>query len=172
MRTILTLLAALAFALALALIIGRTDGPETAGLPIGQPAPDFTARTLDGQAVSLGGLRGKVVVLDFWATWCGPCRAMIPHERDLVKKYAGRPFAFLGVSADADPDALRNFLAAQGITWPTIHDGPGGPLGELYRVEFFPFVYVLDVQGVIRFKHVRGRELEEAVEKLLAAAPG
>ena len=67
---------------------------------------------------------------------------------------------------------LRNFLAAQGITWPTVCDGPGGPISQRYQVEFFPSVYVLDGRGVIRFKHLRDRELERAVEKLLAGEPG
>src|SRR5206468_10320558 len=119
------------------------SGPE-GGLAIGKPAPDFTATTVDGRTVRLGDLRGQVVVLDFWATWCGPCRQMIPHERELVQKLAGRPFAFLGVSADADPDRLRAFLRDEGVTWPTVWDGPGGPLQQLYQVEYFPTVYVLD----------------------------
>jgi peroxiredoxin len=171
MRPILTILLAIAVAGALYYYLARSD-VESAGLPVGQPAPDFTAQTVDGQTVHLADLRGKVVVLDFWATWCPPCRAMIPHEREMVKRLAGKPFVLLGISADDDLEDLRRFLAAEGMTWPNIQDGPGGPIGKLYNVAFYPTVYVLDGRGVVRYKHVRDRELEQAVEGLLAEGPG
>jgi len=67
---------------------------------VGKPAPDVEGTDLDGKKVKLSSYKGKVVVLDIWATWCGPCKAMIPHERELVKKLEGKPFVFLSVSAD------------------------------------------------------------------------
>jgi thiol-disulfide isomerase/thioredoxin len=123
---------------------------------------------VDGQAIRLSDLRGKVVVLDFWATWCPPCRAMIPHERELVKKHAGQPFVFLGISADTDRNRLRDFLREQGMTWPNAFDGPDGPIQQLYQITYFPTIFVLDAEGVIRDKDVRGPDLERAVERLLA----
>ena len=124
---------------------------------------------MDGQTVHLSDLRGKVVVLDFWATWCGPCRAMIPHERDLVNKLRGKPFAFIGISADHDLTELRRILKAERMTWPNIFDGSHGNLLHQYDIHYFPTIFVLDAAGVIRFKDVRGADLEKAVEELLKA---
>jgi thiol-disulfide isomerase/thioredoxin len=151
----------------LVLLAGCSSGPR-GGVAVGQPAPDFTATTLDGRTVRLAELRGKVVVLDFWATWCPPCRAMIPHERELVQKYAGKPLVFLGISADDDANGLHGFLRANGMTWPMVHDGPDGPLQQQYQVTYFPTLYVLDGQGVVRYRDVRDQALERAVARLVA----
>jgi peroxiredoxin len=138
-------------------------------LAVGAPAPDFSAIATDGRVIRLSNLRGKVVVLDFWATWCPPCRVMIPHERELVKKRAGKPFVFLGISADEDLDELRQVMTTERITWPTIHAG-GSPLLRQYGITHLPTIFVLDRDGVIRFKDVRGAGLKRAVDGLLAAA--
>ena len=138
------------------------------GPAVGQVAPDFSGKTIDGTSVHLSELRGKVVVLDFWATWCPPCRAMIPHEREMVQRLAGKPFALVGISADTDEAALRDFVREERMNWTHLLDGPHGPIITTYEVEYYPNIYVLDAKGVIRYKDVRDRELERAVEKLLA----
>jgi peroxiredoxin len=171
MRNVVTLFVVAAVAGFLAYRLRQPDA-DGAGPPVGRPAPEFAATTVDGQIVRLADLRGKVVVLDFWATWCPPCRAMIPHERDLVKRLASKPFAFIGISADSDAETLRRFVAKEHMPWPNIHDGPGGPVGKLFEIQFYPSVYVLDARGVVRYKHVRGHDLDEAVDKLLAETPG
>jgi thiol-disulfide isomerase/thioredoxin len=142
------------------------------GLSVGAAAPDFAAVAVDGQVVRLSDLRGKVVVLDFWATWCPPCRAMIPHEQEMVNKLRGKPFAFIGISADETVTVLRDFLARNRVTWPNICDGPGGSLQRQYNIHYYPTIYVLDAAGVIRFKDVRGAELEQAVAGLLDGVGG
>jgi thiol-disulfide isomerase/thioredoxin len=167
MRVILIMVGLAAVAGFLAYTLFR--GPQDGGAAVGEPAPDFTAQTLDGQTIRLSDLRGKVVVLDFWATWCGPCVAMIPHERELVSKHAGKPFVFVGISADKDAQALRAFVRDKSMDWPQVHDGPGGPLQRLYQIEYYPSIYVLDGQGVVRYRDVRGQELDRAVETLLAS---
>jgi peroxiredoxin len=146
---------------------------DDGALGVGSPAADFSAIAVDGQVIRLSELRGKVVVLDFWATWCPPCRAMIPDERELVQRMQGQPLVFLGISADDNVDTLRNFVRTQNMNWTHILDGPQGPLQKQFEIEGLPTIFVLDATGVIRFKAVgqqpAGR-IEQVVAKLLGQA--
>jgi peroxiredoxin len=139
-------------------------------LAVGKAAPDVEASDLDGKKVKLSSYRGKVVVLDIWATWCGPCRAMIPHEREMVKKLEKKPFALISVSADDKKETLQEFLTKESMPWTHWWDGTSGPVMTAYKVEFFPSIYVIDAKGVIRHKHIRGADLEKAVEELIKEA--
>jgi thiol-disulfide isomerase/thioredoxin len=138
-------------------------------LAVGKPAPEFASQDLEGKPAKLSDLKGKVVVLDIWATWCGPCRAMIPHERELVKKLAGKPFALVSVSADSKKEALTEFLKETPMPWTHWWEGEGPNL-KAWNVSYFPTIYVIDAKGTIRYKGVRGQAMDEAVEKLLAEA--
>ncbi len=134
-----------------------------------RPAPDFAATTLAGEPIKLADLRGKVVVLDFWATWCGPCVGQLPHLREMYKKFEGKPFAFVAVSVDDDVDKLRGFVKNQRLPWPVVADGgPTGPIATAYHVDRYPTVFVIDAEGNIRFRNRQGADLEKAVEILLA----
>ncbi|MFO0823787.1 MAG: TlpA disulfide reductase family protein [Gemmataceae bacterium] len=136
-------------------------------LTVGKVLPDAASEDLDGKKVKISDYRGKVVVLDIWATWCPPCRAMIPHERELVKNLKDKPFVFISVSADADKDTLVKFLEKEPMPWTHWWAGPkGAPIVD-YRVQFYPTIYILDEKGVIRYKHVREKAMDEAIDKLL-----
>ena len=136
-------------------------------LTVGKVLPDSVAQTLDGKKTKISDYRGKVVVLDIWATWCGPCRAMIPHERELVKRLKDKPFVFISLSADDEKETLEKFLEKEPMPWTHWwNGGMGGPVAD-YKVQFFPTVYVLDEKGVIRFKHVREKEMDAAIDSLL-----
>ncbi len=137
-------------------------------LTIGKVLPDSVAQDLDGKKLKISDYRGKVVVLDIWATWCGPCRAMIPHERELVKHLKDKPFVFISLSADDEKETLVKFLEKEPMPWTHWWNGgaKGGPVEE-YKVRFFPTIYVLDDKGVIRSKHVRGEAMDKVVEELL-----
>lgn len=137
-------------------------------LTIGKVLPDATVEDLSGKKVKISDYKGKVVVLDIWATWCGPCRAMIPHERELVEKLKDKPFALISLSADAKKETLEKFIEKEPMPWTHWWNGSAsGAALETYKVRFYPTIYVLDEKGVIRFKHVRGEAMDKAVETLL-----
>jgi thiol-disulfide isomerase/thioredoxin len=136
-------------------------------LSIGKPAPEIVIENLEGKDAMLSGLKGKVVVLDIWATWCGPCRAMIPHEREMVSKLKDKPFALISISVDEDKNTLTEFLTKEKMPWTHWWSGTDHDIMDDYKIEHYPTIYVLDSKGVIRNKEIRGEELEKAVEKLL-----
>jgi thiol-disulfide isomerase/thioredoxin len=137
-------------------------------LSVGKVAPEVINKDLDDKTVKLSDLKGRVVVLDIWATWCGPCRAMIPHEREMVEKLKDKPFTLVSVSADAEKKTLTDFIKKEPMPWTHWWNGQQGGILEDWDVQYFPTIYVIDAKGIIRHKDLRGKELEEAVEKLLA----
>jgi thiol-disulfide isomerase/thioredoxin len=139
-------------------------------LTVGKQAPDAAGENLEGKKMKLSDFKGKVVVVDIWATWCGPCRAMIPHEREMVEKLKDKPFVLLSVSADAKKETLTEFLDKEKMPWQHWWNGPKGGVMDDFKIEHFPTIYVLDAKGVIRHKEIRGDELEKAVEELIKEA--
>ena len=142
---------------------------------VGKPAPATSAKDLDDKAVALADLKGKVVVLDFWATWCGPCRSMIPHEREMVKKLADKPFVLVSVSADDAAKTVKDFVEKEPMPWTHWFAGQRGDALKGWNVHAFPTIYVIDAKGVIRSKMVGAgpeteKKLEEMVEKLVKEA--
>jgi thiol-disulfide isomerase/thioredoxin len=142
---------------------------------IGKVAPVAESKDLDDKDVKLADLKGKVVVLDFWATWCGPCRSMIPHERDMVKKLDGKKFAFVSVSADDEVKTLKDFLEKESMPWTHWFAGKGGDVLKGWNIHAFPTIFVIDSKGVIRAKYVGAgpeteKKLEDLVEKLVKEA--
>jgi thiol-disulfide isomerase/thioredoxin len=136
-------------------------------LSIGKVLPNFISQDLEGQKVELKSLRGKVVVLDVWATWCGPCRAMIPHERELVGRLKDKPFVLVSISIDAKKDTLTNFLKKEKMPWTHWWNGASGGIVADWEINAIPTIFVLDGKGVIRYKNVRGPAMDKAVEALL-----
>jgi thiol-disulfide isomerase/thioredoxin len=160
-----------------ALVAGAEAGlKELRTFAVGKPAPAAESKDLDDKAVKLADYKGKVVVLDFWATWCGPCKGMIPHERELVKKHAGKPFVFVSISADEKKEDLTNFLKEESMPWVHWFGGPGGGgVIAAWNIHAFPTMYVIDANGVIRGKIVGGgpkneKKLDELVEKCVKEA--
>ena len=139
---------------------------EMLDLAVGKPAPEIEGVDVDGKPLKLSDYKGKVVLLVFWGTWCGPCMALVPHERELVERLKGQPFALLGIDCEANKDTAREVMARERMTWPSWYDGaPGeGPIAARYHVRHYPSVFVLDARGVIRS---REQVVDQTVDKLL-----
>ena len=115
-----------------------------------RPAPAFSLVGLDGAPLSAKALVGKVVLLDFWATWCVPCRKSMPELQALHEKYASRGFVVVGVSIDEGGDAkVRKFVAAKKLTYPIAVDAAKDPAWEAFHVKAVPAAYLLDREGKI-----------------------
>ena len=143
-------------------------------LAVGKPAPPAEGDDARGKFMRLADYRGKVVVLVFWASWCGPCMEQVPDERELNRKMAGRPFTLIGVNCDYTPGAARTAIEKNEMGWPQWYDGPEarGRIAQAYRIQSIPQVFVIDARGVIRFKSLHGPALERAVDGLLREIGG
>ena len=154
--------------------VARARLDEMENLVAGKPAPPIEGISMDGKPLKLSDFRGKVVVLVFWGTWCGPCIGEVPHERELAERFKGRPFALLGVDCEADKAAALKMMKEQAITWPNWNDGdPGeGPIASRYHVRGFPTIVVIDAKGILRNLNALGSALDKAVEDLVGEAEG
>jgi peroxiredoxin len=143
---------------------------EIESLNIGQKAPDFDLQTIDGDKISLASLEGNYVILEFWATWCGPCLPEIPHLKELYETYQNSGFTILGVSLDRELETLTNFIEEKEMEWPQIYveDGWTGDISRLFNVSGIPRMYLLDPEGVIIGRDLRGEEMVSKVEELMA----
>jgi thiol-disulfide isomerase/thioredoxin len=170
--------------------LGAVAGEKTAGEMILSQArgmhyrleglPQFEAKTLDGRTVSTESLRGKVTLIDFWATWCGPCRAELPHLKDAYAKYKDRGFEIVGVSLDiakdGDASAFKAWCAENGVTWPQVFDGKHWEAGlaKQFSVKSIPFPLLVGRDGKVAFadSQLRGETLGSRIESLLEPPVG
>ncbi|MFZ0691959.1 MAG: redoxin domain-containing protein [Acidobacteriaceae bacterium] len=132
-------------------------------------APAFAITTLDGRQVSLDGLAGKVVLIDFWATWCGPCREALPHIREIAQKFSGEPLVVMSISLDKDEAKWKDFVAKNNMTWLQYRDG-GGDIAKMFRVESIPHTFTIDADGVLQDEHIGDASVEGKLKKLCARA--
>ena len=138
-------------------------------LVVGAKFPDFDEKDLAGQPLSIARFKGKVVLVDFWATWCGPCIGELPNVLAAYEKHHAKGFEIVGISLDSDRAKLDKFIADRKLTWPQYFDGKGWQtkLAGVYGVNSIPATYLLDGEGKIIGKNLRGEALEEAVAKAL-----
>jgi len=155
-----------------AALVGLKNLPN---LIAGKPAPEIIGRDLDGKELKLSENKGKVVLLVFWASWCGPCMGDVPHERELVERFRDRPFVLIGVNGDAESEKARAAVKKAQITWRSFFcDGDGfhehGSIPAAWNVVAWPTTYVIDHEGIIRHRNLRGKELDEPLSQLIVAA--
>lgn len=132
----------------------KGEAPAAADrVEVGQPAPRYAALTMTADSVSLAGLRGQVVLMNVWATWCGPCRKEIPELRGLHAKYKDRGLKVIGVSVDADgsDDAIRDFLKEFRMDY-TVWRDASETVQATFRMSGVPTTFVIDRQGVLRWR--------------------
>lgn len=136
----------------------------------GKVFPDFDEKDIAGNPLSVGNYKGKVVLVDFWATWCGPCVGELPNVIETYKKYHTQGFEIIGISLDSDRSKLDAFLKKnEGVTWQQYFDGLGwqNKLAEKYGVRSIPFTVLVGPDGKVIDNGLRGEALGEAVEKAL-----
>jgi peroxiredoxin len=126
------------------------------------PAPDFTLRQIDGPNLRLGEQRGRVVMVNFWATWCGPCRVELPHLDKLHAKYRSSGFMLLGVNIDDDPNAAKALAAKMGLKFPVLFDSEKKVVAA-YDLNAMPATVLIDRDGKVRHLH---RGYKDGVEQL------
>ena len=115
-------------------------------------APDFTLKSMSGSNVKLSEHRGEVVMINFWASWCAPCRQEMPLLEDLYKRYKDGGFTLLGVNVEEDSSAAQNLLKQVRVSFPILFDNTNS-VSQLYKVEAMPSTVILDRDGNVRYLH-------------------
>ncbi|MEL7119736.1 MAG: TlpA disulfide reductase family protein, partial [Bacteroidota bacterium] len=137
---------------------------------IGGVAPDFSQNTPKGEAMKLSDLRGKVVLVDFWASWCGPCRRENPNVVRLYNQYKEQGFDILGVSLDRDKSRWLGAIEKDGLTWNHVSDLKGwqNAVAKMYNVSSIPQTLLIDQEGRILAKNLRGPALEQKLAEIFS----
>lgn len=165
-RTLLTTARALAVCL-----LGLMIATSAWALSKAEPAPDFTLKSNGGDNVKLSELRGQVVMINFWASWCGPCRQEMPLLDEIHQRYSGLGFTVLGVNVEEDQSAARDLLEDVPVSFPILFDSRN-EVSEAYEVDAMPSTVVVDRDGIVRYIHkgyVPGDEnkYQEVVRELI-----
>lgn len=135
----------------------------------GKPAKALSVESWIGEEITLAEHRGKVIIIDFWATWCGPCIAAIPENIELVDKYKNDGLVFVGVhDSNSGWDSASKVVRDKGINYPVAKDKAGGPTTKAYNLQFWPTYIAIDRMGVIRAAGLTPGHLDDAIKTLLA----
>lgn len=143
---------------------------EMVQVNIGGMAPNFKLTTPEGEKLSLYDLRGQIVLLDFWASWCGPCLAEVPNLKAIYEKYHSKGLEILGVSLDEKEAAWKGAIERKGLTWKHVSSLKGWkcPIAQQFKVTGIPRMYIIDAQGKIIAQDLRGEKLAQKMDELFA----
>jgi thiol-disulfide isomerase/thioredoxin len=134
-------------------------------------APNFEFTTFEGKTVTLESLTGKVVLIDFWATWCGPCREALPRVQKIAEKFQGQPFQVVSISLDKDQNKWLEFVKKNNMTWMQYRDGSSATsIATIFGVKAIPATFTIDADGVLQDQHVGDADIEGKIKKLIARA--
>lgn len=143
---------------------------ENPAMSFAKRAPAFTVTALDGSKFTLDAMGGRVVLIDFWATWCGPCNEELPQMRKIAKEFAGQPLVIISVSWDDDAAKWKDFLAKNGMTWVQYRDA-NHELSTRFEVDAIPHYFTIDSDGVLTSEMMgSGSDVEGKLRKLVAKA--
>jgi peroxiredoxin len=170
MRTARARRAPILIALA-ALCIAFGTAALARALKPGDRAPELSGASLDGQNISLAALRGKVVLIDFWASWCAPCKEEMPFLEGLYKRLRSQGLVVVGVSVDAERENAMGFIGKMKVSFPIVHDGKHA-IADRFKPPRMPTSYILDKEGKIRHVHEGwrkedARKVEQEITALL-----
>jgi len=136
-------------------------------------APNFHVVSSNSTPVSMEALAGKVVLIDFWATWCGPCKLALPHMREIVKQFEGQPLVVISISLDQDEATWKDFVSKNGMTWLQYRDGGfDGPISTAFGVKAIPTTFSIDADGFVQDQQVGEGQIADKLKQLLAHATG
>jgi thiol-disulfide isomerase/thioredoxin len=143
---------------------------ENPALSLHKMAPAFTVTALDGTRFNLDAMGGRVVLIDFWATWCGPCNDELPHMKKIAKEFEGEPLVIISVSWDSDEQKWRDFINKNEMTWVQYRDADHH-LSNLFDIKAIPHYFTIDSDGVLTSEMLgSGSDVEGKLKKLVAKA--
>ncbi|SNT20277.1 Thiol-disulfide isomerase or thioredoxin [Granulicella rosea] len=143
---------------------------ENPALSMSKMAPAFTVTALDGSRFTLDEMGGRVVLIDFWATWCGPCNEELPHMKKIAKEFAGQPLVIISISWDSDEKKWKDFINKQEMTWVQYRDADH-KLTDMFGIHSIPHYFTIDSDGVLTTEMVgSGSDVEGKLKKLIKRA--
>ncbi|WP_263358723.1 thioredoxin-like domain-containing protein [Acidicapsa ligni] len=134
-------------------------------------APNFHVVAMDGSPIAMESLAGKVILIDFWATWCAPCMKALPHLREIAEEFKGQPLVVISVSVDNDESTWKNFVAKNNMTWLQYRDGGfDGPIATAFNVKAIPTTFTVDTDGFVQDRQVGDGDIETTLKRLVTQA--
>ena len=149
------------------IITGCSCGSEPQEARVGSQAPDFQLNNLDGHSISLSDLRGKPVFINFWATWCSPCRSEMPYIQEIYEEWSGKGLVVLAINIGESPSQVEEFMESQNLSFPVLLD-TGKNIAQKYNIQGIPTSFFVDKDGVVQEKIIGAFPSKAAIEKSLS----